>query len=51
MLTNYVFITPIKMKTTEEVVNALKHVYAICGGSKTSLVTETENFPANNSLG
>ena len=35
MLTNYVFMIPIKSKTTEDVINAyLKYVYATFGSSK-----------------
>ena len=35
MLTNYVFMVPIRTKTTEDIINAyLKHVYSIFGGSK-----------------
>ena len=34
MLTNYVFMIPIKLKTTEEVIKAyLKNVYSILGGN------------------
>ena len=34
MLTNYVFIVPIKTKTTEDIINAyLKYVYSTFGGS------------------
>ena len=34
MLTNYVFMVPIKMKTTEDIINAyLKHIYSTFGRS------------------
>ena len=34
MLTNHVFMIPIKTKTTEDVINTyLKDIYATCGGS------------------
>ena len=35
MFTNYVFMIPLKSKTTEEVIKAyLKNMYSVLGGSK-----------------
>ena len=46
MLTNYVFLTPIKTKTTEIIINAyLKHVYASFGGSKYIFSDRSGGFP------
>ena len=49
MLTNYVFMIPIKTKTTEDTINAyLKHVYVSFSGSKSILSDGMENSLANN---
>ena len=45
MLTNYVFMVPIKAKTTEDVIPAyLKHVYSTFGGSKCILNDRGSKF-------
>ena len=45
MLANYVFMIPIKTKTTEDVINVyLKHVYATFSGSKYILSDRDREF-------
>ena len=49
MLTNYVFMVPIKTKTIEDIINAyLKHTIPPLEEEGTSSVTGVENFLANN---
>ena len=48
MLTNYIFMTLIKTKTTKDVINAyLKHVYAVFSSSKYILSDRVEHFATN----
>ena len=50
MLTNYVFMIPLRTKTTEDAIEAyLKNVHSTFGEVKISLVREKMNLPTNNS--